>query len=141
MEKFILSCLLIVSSLTISNSVVAQKGKNHHQKAHHPNHHNKKVVVYHSKHRPAVAVIYHPHWAPNRDFHRRWVYFPAHRLYWDNWRQLYFYHNGKAWISVNQLPPHLIHLKLENEKHQELEENLDEDDEIYEHQESIEKEK
>jgi len=121
--------------VSITSSLSAQKGAHHHPKAHR-NHPHKRAVVYHSKHRPATIVVYHPHWAPKKDFHRRWVFFPVSRIYWDNWRQVYFYHNGRKWISVKTLPSHLAHLKLENEQHYELEETKDDDDEVYEHEEA-----
>jgi hypothetical protein len=101
----------------------------HRPAANHPHH----QPVHRSHYRPATVVIYHPHWAPHREFHRRWVYFPKHKLYWDNWRELYFFYNGTAWVSSPGLPPHLVHLKLENEKHKELKESVDDDDEIYLH--------
>ena len=104
----------------------------HRPHAHRPaaRHHH---PVHGSHFRPATVVVFHPHWAPHREFHRRWVYFPKQRLYWDNWRELYFFHNGTVWISSPQLPAHLIHLKIEQEKHKELKEAMDDDDEIYLH--------
>jgi hypothetical protein len=62
------------------------------------------------------------------------VYFPKHRLYWDNWRNLYFYQNGTLWVSSPTVPAHLVHLKLENEKCKEMSEAEEDDDEIYLHQ-------
>ena len=101
----------------------------HRPAARHPHH----QPVHRSHYRPATVIIFHPHWSPHREFHRRWVYFPKHNLYWDNWRELYFFHNGTVWVSSPQLPPHLHHVKIENEKHKELKESVDDDDEIYLH--------
>lgn len=131
MKRVILICLLLVSFMTISTTVTAQKGHKKHHQTHHKKHHQSHV--YRSKHRPVTIVVYHPHWSPKKDFHRRWVYFPTHKIYWDNWRQAYYYHNGKSWISTKTLPSHHAALKLENENHYELDESQDEDDEVYEH--------
>jgi hypothetical protein len=103
----------------------------HHKHRPARNHHHHPHVKHRSQFRPAVVVVYRPHWAPQREIHRRWVYFPKHRLYWDNWRNLYFYPNGAVWVSSPGLPAHLIHLKLEEEKYKELKESDDDNDEIY----------
>ncbi len=119
--------LMFVFSVLFSNALEAQ----HHRHAAHRRAHKHHRVVKRSRYRPAVAVVYHPHWAPHRNIHRRWVYFPAHRLYWDNWRQVYYYHNGRKWMAVSTPPPHLKNVNLDNEKFEELSEDVDDDDEIY----------
>ena len=89
---------------------------------------NKRVVV-RSTYRPAKMVVYHPHWGPNYNFHRRWVYFPRHNFYWDNWRQCYFFWNGAIW--VNQLMPPPVVVNISTEKHYELKEIEDDVDDVY----------
>ena len=88
-----------------------------------------KVVIVKSKYRPAKMVVYHPYWGPKYQFHRRWVYFPRHNFYWDNWRQCYFFWNGVIWI--NQVTPPPIVVNIESEKHYELQENEDDIDDVY----------
>lgn len=118
-------------SFSQNKKVVVHKtspGKKHHAK----NLPNKKVVVvYKSKFRPAKVVVYHPVWAPTKNINRRWVYFPKYNCYWDNWRNVYYYKNNNVWISSSKKPTIIINVNLENEKHYELNEIDDDDDEIY----------
>lgn len=95
--------------------------------AHHPN----KVVVYKSKYRPVKIVTYRPIWRPAYTYHRRWVFFPKYNLYWDNWRQGYYYLNGAAWVYTVSPPPTVININLANEKNYELREDEDDVDDIY----------
>lgn len=88
-------------------------------------------VVVVSKYRPAKIVVYHPYWGPKYSFHRRWVYFPRHNFYWDNWRQLYFYWNGVMWVNATTPPPVVVNINIENEKHYELKEDEDDIDDVY----------
>ncbi len=107
--------------------VVVHKGKKHHAKAG-----TKKVIVVRkSKFRPVKVVVFHPHWGPNKSFHRRWVYFPKYNCYWDNWRNVYFYKTTHGWVSTAQKPTIIINVNLENENHYELNEVHDDNDEVY----------
>jgi hypothetical protein len=94
------------------------------------NHHNRKNVK-RSVYRPTTIVVYHPNWAPKRNYNRRWVYFPGHNFYWDNWRQIYVYRNGNVWISNPNPPSFIININLGAEKHYELKEDDDDTDDIY----------
>lgn len=96
-----------------------------------PHHRPGKVVVVKSKYRPAKVVVYHPYWGPKYNFHRRWVYFPRHNFYWDNWRQCYFFWNGVIWVNQVTPPPMVVNINLEKEKHYELKENEDDVDDVY----------
>ena len=111
--------------------VVVHKGKGHGKGNHHGPNKKKVVVVHKSKFRPAKVVVYHPAWAPHKNFNRRWIYFPKYHCYWDNWRNVYFYNNGTVWVSSVQKPAIIVNVNLENEKHYELEETNDENDEVY----------
>jgi hypothetical protein len=95
-----------------------------------PGHHHK-VVVKRSVYRPAKIVVYHPHWGPKRAIHRRWVYFPKHNIYWDNWRNHYVYWNGTVWFSQPTPPPVIVNINLDNEKQHELKEDDDDTDDVY----------
>ena len=80
--------------------------------------------------RPAKIVVYHPHWHVKHAFNRRWVYFPKYNFYWDNWRNHYRFWNGTVWISQAAAPPTVVNVNLATEKHYELKESDDDDDEI-----------
>jgi hypothetical protein len=102
------------------NKVVKVKGPGH-------NH----VVVKKSIYRPNKIVVFHPYWGPKRVIHRRWVYFPKYNLYWDNWRNHYVFWNGSIWFSQPSPPPVIINVNLDSEKHYELKENDDDNDDVY----------
>jgi hypothetical protein len=111
--------------------VVIHKGNGHGKGNHHGPNKKKVVIVHKSKFRPAKVVVYHPVWAPKKNYNRRWVYFPKYHCYWDNWRNVYFYKNGNVWVSSAQKPTIIVNVNLENEYHYELEEADDDNDEIY----------
>ena len=94
---------------------------------HHP---NGKVVV-RSHYRPKKMIVFHPVWGPKRSYNRRWVYFPRHNFYWDNWRQVYVYRSGNVWIYKPTPPPVVVNINIESEKHYELKENEDDIDDVY----------
>ncbi len=96
----------------------------------HP-HHGAKVVVKKSIYRPAKFVIYHPFWGPKRAYNRRWVYFPGHNFYWDNWRNHYVFWNGTIWVSNPSPPPTVVNINIDNEKHYELKDSEDDEDDVY----------
>lgn len=131
--------LLIAISLFISMATYAQKGhgKGGHGKGHGPGHGHKHggpgkvVVVKRSNYRPKKVVVFHPGWHPNHSYNRRWVYFPKHNIYWDNWRNHYVFYNGAAWVSQPTAPPVIVNVNLEKEKHYELKDKEDDDDDIY----------
>ncbi|MBI2722296.1 MAG: hypothetical protein HYX39_08995 [Bacteroidetes bacterium] len=89
------------------------------------------VIVNRSNYRPKNVVVFHPNWYPNHSYNRRWVYFPKHNFYWDNWRNHYVFYDGNTWISQPTAPPVIINLNLEKEKHYELKEKEDDDDDVY----------
>lgn len=97
----------------------------------HPRRHLREKVVVRSKFRPAKVIVYHPYWGPRHAFNRRWVYFPRHNFYWDNWRQVYFFWEGGAWVVHQKAPAVIVNVNLENEKHYELKENEDDIDDVY----------
>ncbi len=120
-----LFCFVLFCNL----SVEAQRGGGRH--GGHPRRHNKVVVVKRSPYRPVKVVVYHPHWGPTYSFRRRWVYFPAYNLYWDNWRNHYVFWNGSIWLSQAAVPAAIVNVNLNKERSTELSENDDDDDDIY----------
>jgi hypothetical protein len=134
-------CILLIGT----NSVFSQKGGRGHGKGNgHGNAKNQRGtrvvvknhprgnrVIVKSKYRPAKIVVYHPHWRPNYGYHRRWVYFPRHNFYWDNWRQGYYYRNGAVWIFNTTAPPVIINVNLDKELNYELKEDDDDVDDVY----------
>lgn len=121
--------MLCTTSFSQKNLVVVKKG-NHGKHHHHGN--NKNVIVVHkSNFRPAVVHVYHPIWAPHKSMNRRWVYFPKHQCYWDNWRNVYYYKNKNYWISSVSKPIFIINVDLAKEKQFELKEVDDDDDTIF----------
>jgi hypothetical protein len=129
--KSIKIILLALMSFVISLSVSAQKkhGGGHHHHAHrHPA--KKVVVVKRSPYRPHKVVVFHPIWHPKYACNRRWVYFPKYNIYWDNWRNHYRFWNGTIWLTQATAPPIIVNVNLEKEKHYELKEEEDDNDEI-----------
>ena len=119
--------LLVFGAFQLS----AQKKGGHHHHGHPKAHRHGKVVVKRSVFRPAKIVVYHPYWGPKRTIHRRWVFFPKYNLYWDNWRNHYYFFNGAAWISQPTPRPVIVNVNLDNEKHYELKEDEDDVDDVY----------
>ncbi|MEO6303554.1 MAG: hypothetical protein ABIP51_10300, partial [Bacteroidia bacterium] len=72
-----------------------------------------------------------PHWRPNYAYNRRWVFFPKYNLYWDNWRNHYVYLNGVVWVSQPTPPPVIVNVNLADEPNQELSEDKDDVDDVY----------
>jgi len=122
---FILLTFVFLSSLSY-----AQRG--HGRGGGHGNGHRKgRAVAHRSHYRPANIVVYHPHWRPAYDYHRRWVYFPRHNMYWDNWRNHYVYVNEGVWVSRPTAPVTVVNINLDTEKSTELREDEDDNDDIY----------
>ena len=92
---------------------------------------NNVVIIKKSKFRPNKIVVYHPYWRPKYSYNRRWVYFPKHNFYWDNWRNHYVFYNGTVWLSQPTAPPIIVNVNLEKEKHYELKEIEEDDDDVY----------
>lgn len=133
--------VLMISSLLLMTSLgLAQnRGGGHSQRrakvkvvtTRSPQRLNNRVVVRRSIYRPEKVVVYRPFWAPRRAYNRRWVYFPRHNFYWDNWRQVYVYRNATVWI-YNAAPPATVeNVNIENEKHYELKADEDDIDDVY----------
>lgn len=133
LKLFILTILLLSFSLVSYAQRGHTHGKGNPRKAVmvKQHHHPKKIVVVRSKYRPHNAIVFHPYWAPAKVCHRRWVFFPKHNLYWDNWRNVYFFWNGTIWVSQPKPPAIIVNINLEKEKHYELKENEDDLDDVY----------
>jgi hypothetical protein len=125
--------VLLVVLLNISTKSFGQRRGPH---GRHPHRGHGKVVVRRSPYRPHKIVVYHPVWRPAYGYNRRWVFFPKYNLYWDNWRNHYYFYNGNAWISQPTAPPVIVNVNLEKEKHYELKESDDDKDAINEENES-----
>ncbi len=96
-----------------------------------PNHiHRRHVVVYKSAYRPRKVVVYHPVWRPAYSYNRRWIFFPKYNLYWDNWRNHYYFWNAGVWVSQPTPPPVIVNVNLEKEKSYELKDSDDDTDNI-----------
>ena len=94
-------------------------------------HGHKVVVVKRSRYRPAKVVVYHPYWGPKYNHNRRWVFFPGHNIYWDNWRNHWMFWNGAMWLSQAAQPPVIVNVNMANEKNYELKDDDDDNDDIY----------
>jgi hypothetical protein len=128
----ILRSLLVLSFISFSSQLAAQKGHKHgHPHKHHHPGAKKAVVVKRSPYRPAKVVVFHPVWRPKYAYSRRWVFFPKYNLYWDNWRNHYVFWNGTIWLSQPTAPAVIVNVNLENEKSKELKEDEDDVDDIY----------
>lgn len=128
-----IALLVTVCLINFTFGAYAQKGHPHHPhrgKAAHPHHPHKGAVVRVSPFRPHKVVVYHPHWGKRYAFNHRWVFFPKYNFYWDNWREMYVYRNGAVWVSNVMAPPAIVNINIENEKHYELKETEDDNDNI-----------
>lgn len=123
--------LLLVAVMLVTLNVSAQKKAGHPHHKNHKSQRHSKVVIKRSAYRPKKVVVFHPHWGSKRDIHRRWVFFPKYNLYWDNWRNHYYFYNGITWISQPTPPPVIVNVNLDNEKQYELKEDEDDIDDIY----------
>jgi hypothetical protein len=128
MASFKKICVLAIG-LLLSISGWAQRGHGHRGHGH-GRHHHGKVVVKRSVYRPKAVVVFHPVWRPKWSCSRRWVFFPKYNIYWDNWRNHYCFWNGAIWISQPSPPPVVVNVNLADEKHYELKETEDDNDEI-----------
>lgn len=126
--KFLL-VVLIISASKVSFGQNHRGGGHHHGNGHHRG--GKVVVVKRSPYRPHRVVVYHPHWRPAYSYTRRWVYFPRHNMYWDNWRNHYVYLDKGVWISRPQAPAIILNVNLEREKNYELKTDEDDQDDVY----------
>lgn len=142
--KTLVKIILLISLSVLGTNCFAQKGGKGHGggngngkgnrgakvMVHNKGNGNQKIKVK-SKYRPAKIVVYHPHWHKTHTYHRRWVYFPRHNFYWDNWRQGYYYRNGAVWVFNTTPPPVIVNINLSNEKNYELQTDEDDVDNIY----------
>jgi len=113
--------LLSFSSVLSQNKVVVVKDKS-------PK--GNKVVVVKKNHHVKKVKVYHPHWAPRANYHRRWVYFPRYNFYWDNFRNVYVVRTGTIWVVSKTVPAEVKTVDLSKEKSVELSEDADEQDSI-----------
>jgi hypothetical protein len=136
----LLVCLLF-TAFSSGSSFGQHKGHAHphhntkakpHAKAHAVKHHHHvyRKAVHRSKYHPATSVVFTPTWAPHKKYNRRWVYFPKHRCYYDNWRKVYVYNMNGNWTTNPKKPKHIENVNLEEEG-VELTEVDDDNDEIY----------
>ena len=123
MKKLSVICLILLS-VFISETAFAQRQGRHRHRG------KKVVVVKHSRFRPKRVVAFRPVWHPHLTFQRRWVYFPRHNFYWDNWRNHYMFYNGTVWISQSKPPESAAQVDLAQEKFYELNESDDDSDDI-----------
>ena len=91
---------------------------------------NKVVVVKNKNHHVRKAVVYHPRWAPRASFKHRWVYFPRHNFYWDNFRNVYVIRTGTIWVTSETAPKEVEKVDLSKEKQIELGEENDSQESI-----------
>lgn len=138
--------LVVVGLIFSSYAGIAQhkghgnhNGRNHNKIVVHEKRNGNRIVV-RSKYRPNKIVVFHPHWGIKRNFNHRWVYFPRHNFYWDNWRNCYVYRNGNVWLTNTTPPSTVININIDNEKHYELKENEDDVDDVYSTNEEHQKE-
>jgi hypothetical protein len=91
---------------------------------------NKVVVVKNKNHHIRKARVYHPHWAPRAGYMHRWIYFPRHNFYWDNFRNVYLIRTGTVWVISKTTPKEIEKVELSKEKKVELGEENDSLDSI-----------
>jgi hypothetical protein len=96
----------------------------------HGRRHGRVVVVKRSPYRPKKMIIYHPVWRPAWACSRRWVYFPRYNFYWDNWRNHYVFLSSGIWVSQAAAPPVVANINIADEKHYEMKEGDDDNDDI-----------
>lgn len=45
-----------------------------------------------------------PPWAPANGYRHRYIYFPAHHCYYDNYSGIYIYLKNKVWVTSLNIP-------------------------------------
>lgn len=92
--------------LCIPHFVVAQKGNGHAKKhVKYKENYKHDVVVYHKTKRKGP-----PDWAPANGYRHRYIFFPEHRCYYDNYYGVYIYRKGKIWVSSYTRPWFIINI-------------------------------
>jgi hypothetical protein len=122
MNSTVFSLFLIC--FLIANTTWGQKGNKHHLRHHHAT--GKVVLRPHSgaRHRHVVVVKrIPPPWAPKMVLKRRWLYYPKYNFYYDCIHVKYIYLQNSVWVRANTLPPAIIQINLNNEKHIELDDD------------------
>lgn len=120
-----LTVCLVFTTLTAQTTFAQHHKKGHPHHKHHPHKPHPR-----SKYHPAKVVVYAPVWAHHKKYNRRWVYFPKHKCYWDNWRNVYVYKVDGNWTTSPNKPKTIEAVNLEDEA-VELNDVEDDDDEIY----------
>lgn len=120
-----LTVCLVFTTLTAQTTFAQHHKKGHPHHKHHPHKPHPR-----SKYHPAKVVVYAPVWAHHKKYNRRWVYFPKHKCYWDNWRNVYVYKVDGNWTTSPNKPKTIEAVNLEDEA-LELNDVEDDDDEIY----------
>lgn len=121
---------ILFASLLLAWPALAQRGGGHRAYPHRY-HGNRVMVVKRSPFRPAKIVVFHPVWGPKFAFYHRWIFWPGYNLYWDNWRNSYFFWNGVMWVASVTPPPVVVNINIQNEKHYEMKESEDDIDDVY----------
>lgn len=105
MKTIVLISLML---LCIPHFAIAQKGKGH----------AKKQVKYKENYKhDAVAYHYHktkrkgpPDWAPANGYRHRYVFFPEHRCYYDNYNGFYIFKKGSVWVTSYNRPWFILNI-------------------------------
>jgi hypothetical protein len=109
--------IIIITTFLLCNSIIAQKGKGHgahHQKFEkqhpHKQYSSKKVVYY----QPALVVKRKgpPSWAPANGYRHRYVFFPEHNCYYDNFNGIYIYRKGGTWVNSYTMPSFIFNINF-----------------------------
>lgn len=52
-----------------------------------------------------------PPWAPANGYRHRYIYFPAHHCYYDNYSGIYIYLKNKVWVTSLSIPAFINPIK------------------------------
>lgn len=109
--------ILIISTLLIFNISFAQKGKGNHGGRHiqhindgpKHNHNSSRAVVFYNQ---PVKIKRNgpPSWAPAHGYRHRYIFFPEHNCYYDNYNGIYIYRKGSIWITSYTLPQFIFNI-------------------------------
>lgn len=101
--------LLIIVVVLIPTFAFSQKGHG----ANHGKHNNagrvNKIIV-HNHYSTSIKRKGPPSWAPANGYRHRYIYFPEHKCYYDNYNGFYIYRKGTVWVTSYYLPAFIINI-------------------------------
>ncbi|MCC6838037.1 MAG: hypothetical protein IT234_05810 [Bacteroidia bacterium] len=108
--------ILTICSLLLFSVGFAQKGHGH------KGNHQSKSVKHGIHHHSSNGIMYYqpvkvkrkgpPSWAPANGYRHRYIFFPEHKCYYDNFNGIYIYRKGSIWVTSYQTPSFIFNISI-----------------------------